>query len=131
MMQEFLEIFADENIIKIGQNIKYDILILKNYDIDVKGPLYDTMLAHYLIQPDMKHNLDLLCLQYLNYEKVPTENLIGKKGKNQISMRSVPKEKLVEYACEDADLTLQLKNALDPELDKASVRDLFNTIEIS
>jgi DNA polymerase-1 len=129
-MNEFREVFADENIVKIGQNIKYDILILSNYDIDVKGKLYDTMLAHYLVQPEMKHNLDMLCLQYLQYEKVHTEELIGKKGKNQLTMRSVAVDKLRDYACEDADLTLQLKNALDPELDKAGVRDLFNAIEM-
>ncbi|MCK3682490.1 DNA polymerase I [Maribellus sp. YY47] len=130
VMDEFREVFADENVVKIGQNIKYDILILSNYGIEVKGNLYDTMLAHYLIQPDMKHNLDHLCLQYLNYEKVPTEHLIGKKGKNQITMRSVPVDKLRDYACEDADLTFQLKLAIDPELDKAGVRDLFETIEM-
>ncbi len=130
VMDEFREVFADEKVAKIGQNIKYDILILSNYGIEVKGTLYDTMLAHYLIQPDMKHNLDQLCLQYLNYEKVPTEHLIGKKGKNQITMRSVPVEKLRDYACEDADLTFQLKLAIDPDLDKAGVRDLFETIEM-
>ncbi len=130
IMDEFREIFADENTTKIGQNIKYDILILSNYGIKVKGKLYDTMLAHYLIQPDMKHGLDLLCLQYLNYEKVPTEKLIGKKGKNQLTMRSVTVDNLRDYACEDADLTLQLKNALDPELDKAGVRELFETMEM-
>ncbi|WP_319479703.1 DNA polymerase I [uncultured Draconibacterium sp.] len=130
VMDEFRDIFADTNITKIGQNIKFDILILKNYDVEVKGKLYDTMLAHYLIQPDMKHNLDMLCLQYLNYEKVPTEDLIGKKGKNQQTMRSVTTEKLRDYACEDADLTLQLKNALNPELDKAGVRELFETLEM-
>ena len=130
IMDEFREVFADENITKIGQNIKYDILILSNYDIPVKGKLYDTMLAHYLVQPDMKHNLDQLCLQFLNYEKVPTENLIGKKGKNQLTMRSVSTEKLRDYACEDADLTLQLKLAIDPELDKAGVRDVFTAIEM-
>jgi DNA polymerase-1 len=130
ILDEFREVFADENVTKIGQNIKYDILMLSNYGIDVKGKLYDTMLAHYLIQPDMKHGLDLLCLNYLNYEKVPTVNLIGKKGKNQLTMRSVELEKLRDYACEDADLTLQLKNALDPELDKAEVRELFETMEM-
>ena len=130
IMDEFREVFADENITKIGQNIKYDILILSNYNIPVKGKLYDTMLAHYLIQPDMKHNLDQLCLQFLNYEKVPTEDLIGKKGKNQITMRSVTADKLRDYACEDADLTLQLKMAIDPELDKAEVRNVFETIEM-
>ncbi len=130
IIEEFREIFADENVTKIGQNIKYDILMLSNYGIEVKGKLYDTMLAHYLIQPDLKHGLDILCLQYLNYEKVSTVSLIGKKGKNQLNMRSVPLDKLVEYSCEDADLTLQLKHAIDPELDKAEVRELFETMEM-
>ncbi|MCK5729657.1 MAG: DNA polymerase I [Draconibacterium sp.] len=130
VMDEFREVFADENVTKIGQNIKYDILMLSNYGIEVKGKLFDTMLAHYLIQPDLKHNLDLLCKIYLNYEKVPTENLIGKKGKNQKSMRSVPVEKLRDYSCEDADLTLQLKLAIDSELVKTEVRDLFEEIEM-
>jgi len=130
IMDEFRAVFADEKVMKIGQNIKYDILILSNYNIPVKGPLYDTMLAHYLIQPDMKHNLDQLCLQYLNYEKVHTEELIGKKGKNQLSMRSVALDKLRDYACEDADLTYQLKLAIDPELEKAGVRNLFDEIEM-
>jgi len=130
IMDEFRDIFADENVTKIGQNIKFDILMLSNYGIEVKGKLYDTMLAHYLIQPDLKHNLDLLCKIYLNYEKVPTENLIGKKGKNQKTMRSVPIEKLRDYSCEDADLTLQLKLAIDSELDKNEVRQLFNQIEM-
>ena len=130
VLDEFREVFADEKVRKIGQNIKYDLLMLANYGIEVKGPVYDTMIAHYLLQPDLKHGLDLLCEQYLNYEKVPTEQLIGKKGKNQLNMRSVPKDKLSEYACEDADLTLQLKDALDPELDKAEVRELFETMEM-
>jgi DNA polymerase-1 len=130
ILDEFREIFADKSVTKIGQNIKYDILMLSNYGIDVKGKLYDTMLAHYLIQPDLKHNLDRLCEQYLNYKKVPTEDLIGKKGKNQRGMRSVPLEKLRDYSCEDADLTLQLKHAIDPELKKAEVADLFDEIEM-
>lgn len=130
VLDEFREVFADENIGKIAQNIKYDMLMLANYGIEVKGKLYDTMLAHYLIQPEQKHNLDHLCSIYLNYEKVPTENLIGKKGKNQLSMRSVSKEKLRDYACEDADLTLQLKDAIDPELDKFEMRQLFETVEM-
>ncbi len=130
ILNEFREVFANENVIKIGQNIKFDILMLSNYGIEVKGKLYDTMLAHYLIQPDQKHNLDLLCKTYLNYEKVPTENLIGKKGKNQRTMRSVDPEKLRDYSCEDADLTLQLKYAIDPELEKAEVHKLFDEIEM-
>lgn len=130
IIDEFREVFADENILKVGQNIKYDILMLSNYGIEVKGTIYDTMLTHYLIQPDMKHGLDLLCANYLNYEKIPTEHLIGKKGKNQLNMRSVPLEKLRDYACEDADLTYQLKLALDPELDSNGLRGLFEEIEM-
>ncbi len=130
VIDEFREVFADENITKIGQNIKYDILMLSNYGIDVKGKIYDTMIAHYLIQPEIKHNLDFLCEIYLDYEKIPTENLIGKKGKGQITMRSVPPEKLMDYACEDADLTFQLKYAIDTELDKTEVRELFEQLEM-
>lgn len=130
VLDEFRTVFADENIQKIAQNIKFDMLMLSNYGIEVKGQLYDTMLAHYLIQPEQKHNLDYLCDIYLNYEKVPTENLIGKKGKNQLSMRSVGKEKLRDYACEDADLTFRLKQALDPKLDEYEMRELFETMEM-
>ena len=130
VMDEFREIFADEKITKIGQNIKYDMLMLSNYGIEVKGRLYDTMLAHYLIQPELKHNLDFLCEIYLNYQKIETEELIGGKGKNQITMRSVPLEKLRDYACEDADLTFQLKHAIDPDLDKTGVSELFETLEM-
>ncbi len=130
ILEEFREIFADENITKIGQNIKYDLLMFDNYGIEVKGKLYDTMLAHYLIQPEQKHNLDHLCEIYLNYEKVHIEDLIGKRGRNQLNMRSVPKEKLCEYACEDADLTFQLKDVLDTELDKYNMRELFEIVEM-
>ncbi len=129
VIEEFREVFADENITKIGQNIKFDMLMLSNYDIEVKGKLYDTMLAHYLIQPDLKHGLDYLCDIYLNYKKVPTEDLIGN-GKGIRTMRSVPIGKLRDYACEDADLTFQLKQKIDSELDKFGVRQLFDTIEI-
>jgi DNA polymerase I len=130
VMEEFREIFEDENILKIGQNIKFDLLMLSNYGVEVKGKLYDTMLAHYLIQPEQKHNLDYLCDIYLNYEKVTTEMLIGKKGRDQLNMRSVPLDKLREYACEDADLTLQLKNVIDKELDRHEMRQLFETVEM-
>ena len=130
VIEEFREIFADENSTKIGQNIKFDMLMLSNYGIEVKGKLYDTMLAHYLIQPDLKHNLDFLCDIYLNYKKIPTDDLIGKKGKNQITMRSVSPEKLRDYSCEDADLTFQLKHKIDPDLDKSGVRELFETLEM-
>jgi DNA polymerase-1 len=129
VIEEFREVFADENITKIGQNIKFDMLMLSNYGIEVKGKLYDTMLAHYLIQPDLKHGLDYLCDIYLNYKKVPTEDLIGS-GKNQRTMRSVPIDKLRDYSCEDADLTFQLKQKIDSDLDKFEVRELFETMEM-
>ena len=128
VLEEFREVFADERITKIGQNLKYDMLMLSNYGIKVKGRLYDTMLAHYLIQPELKHNLDYIYEIYLDYQKITTDTLIGKKG--EYSMRSAPKDKLRDYSCEDADLTFRLKFALDPEVDKAGVRDLFETLEM-
>ncbi|MGQ7870146.1 DNA polymerase I [Sunxiuqinia sp. sy24] len=130
VVEEFRLVFEDENVRKIGQNIKYDILMLKHYGVEVRGPLYDTMIAHYLIQPELRHNLDYLCETYLSYQKVETESLIGKKGKKQQTMRQVPVDKLKDYACEDADLTLQLKLALDPDLDKTGVRSVFEEIEM-
>lgn len=130
ILEEFRLLFEDENIEKVGQNIKYDILMLKQYGFEVKGKLFDTMIAHYLIQPELRHNLDYLCEQYLNYKKVATEELIGSKGKNQRTMRSVDTDTLVKYACEDADLTLQLKAKLDEELAKNELTELFNNIEM-
>lgn len=130
VLKEFELVFGDERILKIGQNLKYDLSVLMNYGLEVKGPLYDTMIAHYLIQPELRHNLDYLCELYLAYEKVTTESLIGKKGKSQLNMRQVPIEKLKDYACEDADLTLQLKKAIDPELDQHQVRKLFEDVEM-
>ncbi|MCL3780208.1 DNA polymerase I [Prolixibacteraceae bacterium JC049] len=130
IVQEFKSIFEDERIVKIGQNIKYDMLMLKYYDVDVKGTLFDTMVAHYLIQPEQKHNLDYLCEIYLNYEKVSTESLIGKKGKKQLSMRQIELDKLKEYACEDADYTFQLKQALEKELKKEGQEKLFTDVEM-
>ena len=130
VIEEFRLIFEDENVRKIGQNIKYDMLMLRHYDIEVKGAIYDTMIAHYLIQPELRHNLDYLCETYLGYQKVETVSLIGKKGKKQVSMRQVPLEKLKDYACEDADLTWQLKQAIDPDLDKTGVRSVFEEIEM-
>lgn len=130
IVTEFRLIFEDENIEKVGQNIKYDMLMLLQYGINVKGAIFDTMIAHYLLQPDLRHNLDYLCEIYLNYKKVPTTELIGNKGKNQRTMRSVETDKLVEYACEDADLTLQLKLKLDEELKANELDELFSTIEM-
>jgi DNA polymerase-1 len=131
--QEILEwlkpVFESENIIKIGQNIKYDLLVLRNYGVSVKGPLYDTMLAHYLIEPEGKHSMDWLSEQYLNYKPVSIESLIGKKGKNQGNMRDVDVDEVVEYASEDADITLQLKHKLDPQVKENKVEKLFHEVE--
>ena len=130
MLEKFRPVFENESITKIGQNIKYDLNIIKNYGLDLKGPLFDTMLAHYLIEPDLRHGMDYLSGIYLNYEPVSIETLIGKKGKNQLSMRDVPLEKIKEYAAEDADITLQLKEKLAPELVDKNALDLFNKIEL-
>lgn len=130
IVAEFRLVFGDEKIRKVGQNMKYDILMLAHYGVGVRGPLFDTMVAHYLIQPELRHNLDYLCETYLKYRKVETESLIGKKGKNQLTMWQVPVEQLKEYACEDADLTLQLKQVIDPELDRTGVRKVFGEIEM-
>jgi len=130
VVAEFREVFADRKILKTGQNIKFDILMLNQYGIEVHGKLFDTMLAHYLIEPGLKHNLDSLCELYLSYRKIPTESLIGKKGREQLSMGDVDKEKLRDYSCEDADLTLQLKQALERELETNGLRELLETIEM-
>ncbi len=130
VVMEFREVFGDERILKIGQNLKFDMLMLFQYGLTVKGKMFDTMLAHYLIQPEWKHNLDYLCETYLYYRKIPTENLIGARGNNQLTMRSVETEKLRDYACEDADLTLRLKEVLEPELEKYNLTDLFNNLEM-
>ncbi|MBU2938367.1 DNA polymerase I [Lacinutrix sp. C3R15] len=122
--------FEAENIEKIGQNLKYDIKVLAKYNVQVKGPLFDTMLAHYLINPDMRHNMDVLAETYLNYTPISITELIGKKGKNQLSMREVPLEKQTEYAVEDADITLQLKEHFEKELGEANTQKLFDNIEV-
>ncbi|MBN2237522.1 MAG: DNA polymerase I [Bacteroidales bacterium] len=130
LMQEFKAVFENEKIGKIGQNIKFDISFLKWYGVEVNGPLFDTMIAHYLLQPDMRHGMDVLAETYLNYKPMPIEHLIGKKGKGQKSMRDVPLELLKEYACEDADITLQLKAVFETKLHEAGLLDLFNMIEV-
>ncbi len=129
LIEKFRPFFEDENIEKIGQNLKYDIKILSNYNIPVKGKLFDTMLAHYLINPDMRHNMDVLSETYLNYSPKSIESLIGKKGKGQKTMREVPVEDAKEYAAEDADITLQLKEVFSPQLDKTDTKKLFDEIE--
>lgn len=126
----FSEIFNDETKIWIGQNIKYDMLVLRWYDVELKGNVFDTMVAHYVIEPEGRRNMDLLSAQFLGYETVHIEELIGKKGKNQGNMRDVELEKIKEYAAEDADITLQLKNTFSPLLKKRDVEKVFFEVEI-
>lgn len=130
LIEKFIPFFENESIEKIGQNLKYDLKILSNYNIKVEGKLFDTMIAHYLINPDMRHNMDILAETYLKYSPKSIEALIGKKGKNQKSMRDVDLEEIKEYAVEDADVTLQLKEIFTLELDKTSTKKLFEEIEI-
>jgi DNA polymerase I len=130
IINRFKAVLEDESIEKTGQNLKYDISVLRWYDITVKGPLFDTMIAHYLIEPDQRHNMDFLAATYLNYKPVSIEELIGKKGKSQGSMRDVAPEEVKEYAGEDADLTLQLRNAFEPLLEKHGLISLFRNTEM-
>ncbi len=130
LIDKFKPFFESESIEKIGQNIKYDLKILSHYGVEIKGKLFDTMIAHYLINPDMRHNMDVLSETYLKYSPKSIEDLIGKKGKNQKSMRDVALEEIKEYAAEDADVTFQLKQNFSPILDKAETKKLFEEIEI-
>ncbi len=130
LVNEFKPFFENSANLKIGQNIKYDLLVLKKYGVELKGHLFDTMIAHFLIQPDMRHNMNVLAETYLNYSPVSIETLIGKKGKDQLSMRSVEIEQIKEYAAEDADITLQLKNVFEPMLNDTHTKKLFEEIEI-
>ena len=130
LVDKFKPFFESETIEKIGQNIKYDLKILSHYGVSIKGKLFDTMIAHYLINPDMRHNMDVLSETYLKYSPKSIEDLIGKKGKNQKSMRDVALEEIKEYAAEDADVTYQLKQNFSPILDKAETKKLFDEIEI-
>ena len=126
----FKEVYEDPKILKIGQNLKYDLEVLRNYGVELKGPMWDTMIAHYLIQPELRHNMDYMAEIYLNYQTIHIDELIGPKGKNQKSMRSLPPSQVYEYACEDADVTLRLKNKLEPELKKFECEKLFYEIEM-
>jgi len=130
IVSEFRELFADSSIAKTGQNMKFDIEMLRWYDINVKGRLFDTMLAHYLIQPDDRHGMDFLSMKFLNYEPVHIEALIGKKGKEQTTMRLADPDLVKEYAAEDADITLQLRLALEPGLSATGTLELFEKIEM-
>ncbi|MEG0948005.1 MAG: DNA polymerase I [Bacteroidales bacterium] len=129
LVAQFKEAFEDEAILKIGQNIKYDYIMLKRYGVEVKGKMFDTMLAHYLIQPEQRHGMDYLAEVYLKYQTIHIEELIGK-GKGQLSMRQVALPAICEYACEDADVTLKLKNILEKELQKEGFEHLFYEIEM-
>ncbi len=129
-VSEFQEIFADNTIVKIAHNLKYDKIILSHLNIETTPPYFDTIIAHYLLNPDQRHNMDYLSEIYLNYKPISLESLIGKKGKKQQPVTSIPLHILKDYAAEDADVTLQLKNALEPLLKKENLEDLFYRIEI-
>ena len=126
----FKPVYESEGILKIGQNMKYDITVLRNYGVEVKGEMFDTMIAHYLIQPELRHNMDYMAEIYLDYQTIHIEDLIGPKGKNQKNMRDLAPQEVFEYAAEDADITLQLKTKLEPELKKKGAEELFRNIEM-
>lgn len=126
----FKEVYENPDILKIGQNLKYDLEVLHNYGIELKGKMWDTMIAHYLIQPELRHGIDYMAETILKYQKIHTEELLGKRGKNQLNMRDLPPKRVYEYACEDADIALQLKNRLEPELKENKCDDLFYHIEM-
>lgn len=130
IIEEFRPILENEKSIKVGQNIKYDLLILQNYGVKVKGKLFDTMIAHYVIQPELRHGMDYLAEIYLNYRTIHIDELIGAKGKKQKNMRDLSPQEVYQYACEDADITLKLKNILEKELKKNEVEELFYNIEM-
>lgn len=130
ILAAFQPLFENEKILKVAQNLKYDMLVLKRYGIEVKTPAFDTMLAHYLIEPDQRHNMDFLARHYLQYEPISIESLIGKKGKNQLGFETVPLDQAAEYSGEDADITLQLQKKLSPLLDELEVRKVFDQVEM-
>lgn len=130
VVEIFRPVYENEKILKVGQNLKYDLEVLRNYGIELKGKMWDTMIAHYLIQPELHHNMDYMAEIYLHYQTIHIDELIGPKGKNQRSMRDLSPIDIYEYACEDADITLQLKNKLEPELKKHGAEKLFYEIEM-
>ncbi len=130
VVEIFRPVYENEEILKVGQNLKYDLEVLRNYGIELKGKMWDTMIAHYLIQPELHHNMDYMAEIYLHYQTIHIDELIGPKGKNQRSMRDLSPVDIYEYACEDADITLQLKNKLEPELKKHEAESLFYDIEM-
>ncbi|WP_107039440.1 DNA polymerase I [Brumimicrobium mesophilum] len=130
LLEKFAPFFTSEKIEKVAHNIKYDEQVINRYGIKIKGPRFDTMIAHYLLSPDSRHGMDDLATYYLNYTTVPIENLIGKKGKNQKSMRDLEQKDIVDYACEDADITWQLKELFEPEIQKDHLKELFYNMEM-
>ena len=130
IVNEFRPVFEKAGALKVGQNIKYDMLVLSNYGVEVCGPLFDTMVAHYVLQPELRHNMDYLAEIYLHYQTIHIEELIGPKGKSQKNMRDLPPEAIYKYACEDADVTLKLKHALEKELKEQGAEKLFYEIEM-
>lgn len=130
IVNEFRPVFENEKSLKVGQNIKYDMIVLQNYGVEVKGTLFDTMIAHYVLQPELRHGMDYLAEIYLHYQTIPIDELIGPKGKNQKNMRDLAPEEVYRYACEDADVTLKLKKVLEKELKKNDAEALFYEIEM-
>lgn len=130
IVEKFRPIYENADTVKVGQNIKYDLEVLRNYDVYLQGPLFDTMVAHYLLQPEQYHNMDFMAEVYLNYNTVHIDELIGPKGKTQKSMRQLAPSEVYAYACEDADITLQLKNVLEPKLKEVGVDQLFHEVEM-
>lgn len=130
VLEIFRPVYESEHILKIGQNVKYDLEVFANYGIELKGEMFDTMIAHYLLQPELRHNMDYMAEVYLNYQTIHIDELIGPRGKNQKSMRDVPPADVCEYASEDADITLQLYNALEPKLKESDLYPLFRDVEM-
>ena len=130
IINELRPLYENEKSLKVGQNIKYDMIVLQNYGVQVRGALFDTMLAHYVLQPELRHNMDYLAEIYLHYQTIHIDELIGAKGKNQKNMRDLPAEDVYRYACEDADITLKLKNVLEKELKEQGAEHLFYEIEM-
>ena len=130
IVNEFRPVFENEKSLKVGQNIKYDMIVLQNYGVEVKGTLFDTMIAHYVLQPELRHGMDYLAEIYLHYQTIPIDELIGPKGKNQKNMRDLAPEEVYRYACEDADVTLKLKKVLEKELKENDAEALFYEIEM-
>ncbi|MBO5180700.1 MAG: DNA polymerase I [Paraprevotella sp.] len=130
IVNEFKIVYESPDLLKIGQNLKYDLLVLENYGIQLQGELFDTMIAHYVLQPELRHGMDYMAEAYLHYKTIHIDELIGTKGKGQKNMRDLPPEAVYEYACEDADVTLKLRNILEPKLREEGVYDLFHDIEM-